>query len=306
MVRTGDASSLQSFDGDRVSLMAHQVPDHRDKEDLLRDTWRTASTLLHDRSIGDENALEYAALTVAAGILYALPFIEGNCRTSRTLSYAIATGVEDEQVLGDMVSDTMQHSWHVTPNMNLALPMYWPTGGEQPKNIDWEFQLAGEGEDALGGAIVNSFYSDWIVRKFLVDADEHTKTIVETCATRSEDGQLESIDGDKLLKALMADQDRGIDYAHQLLAIERGIRSNNVKRFLGALLLKEPGPIKTLKSYQLDPGPNGKESDHERAAKLNEVVQERGTDGKLLPRDELVALHRGYSKARKPKHTQPV
>jgi len=67
MVRTGDSNQLQHFDGEKVALMAHEVPDQREKEQLLRDTWETAQVLLHDRRFTDEDALEYAALTVAGG-----------------------------------------------------------------------------------------------------------------------------------------------------------------------------------------------------------------------------------------------
>ena len=34
LIRTGDASSMQHFDGDTVGLMGHEVPDQREKEGL--------------------------------------------------------------------------------------------------------------------------------------------------------------------------------------------------------------------------------------------------------------------------------
>ena len=72
------------------------MPDQREKEGLLRETWQTAQTLLHDRRFSDEDALEYAALTVAGGMLYVHPFVDGNGRTSCVLSYMIAKGAEPE------------------------------------------------------------------------------------------------------------------------------------------------------------------------------------------------------------------
>jgi hypothetical protein len=108
LVRTGDSNGQQPFDGNNVTLMTHKVPDHRDKEDLLLQTWHTARELLRDQTIDDQDALEYAALTAAAGILYIHPFVDGNGRASRALSFLISTGAQDTGPLETALSDTSQ------------------------------------------------------------------------------------------------------------------------------------------------------------------------------------------------------
>lgn len=302
LVRTGDSNGLQPFDGNFVSLMAHQVPDHRDKEDLLVQTWHTARELLQDQSISDSDALEYAALIAAAGILYIHPFVDGNGRTSRALSYLISTGAKDADSLEKALSETAQTTWQIVPKEPMAEPLHWPIGGEQPKDVEWEFQFANEGVDPLGGKIVNSHYSTWILRKFIESADEHTKELIESCATRSETGDLESIDGDKLLAVLAADEERGIDYARTLLDIERNVRSNFVKRYLGGMLVKEHGPVKAVKHSELQMADSQSAPSLQAIGrKISQVLNERQIDGKVLPRDEMVALHRGYSKFHRPK-----
>lgn len=91
LVRSGEAEN-QYFDGENVSLMFHEVPDQREKEQLLRETWGVAQEFLQNNELPDDDALDYAALTVAGGILYAHPFADGNGRTSRALSYVMARG----------------------------------------------------------------------------------------------------------------------------------------------------------------------------------------------------------------------
>jgi hypothetical protein len=113
-------------------------------------------------------------------------------------------------------------------------------------------------------------------------------------------GELESIDGDKLLGVLASDEERGIDYAKTLLGIERELRSNFVKRYLGGMLVNEPGPVKSIKQGELQMADNGLDEELQViGGKLSATLHARQVDGKVLPRDEMVALHRGYSKYHK-------
>jgi len=47
---------------------------------------------LGDTNLSDEDALAYAGLTLAGGILYTHPFKDGNGRSSRLLSYMFING----------------------------------------------------------------------------------------------------------------------------------------------------------------------------------------------------------------------
>ena len=110
LLRTGRAE-IQSFDGRNVrankwhvddtgatTFVGWQVfPDQREKEQLLGKTWRVAQEFLQDNSLEASRALLYAGLTVAGGVVLTHPFIDGNGRTSRILSYAIARGVANEE-----------------------------------------------------------------------------------------------------------------------------------------------------------------------------------------------------------------
>jgi hypothetical protein len=297
IVRKGDADNLQAFDGKNVALMTHDVPDYDDKEQLLRETWTTARSLLKDQSIPDDDALEYAALTVAGGILYVHPFIDGNGRTSRALSYVMATGGEGEQALDNMLANSLSSEWQVTPHARVSVPVRGAYTGEQPKEIGWEFQFAGEGEDALGGRIVDSNYSNEIIRSFLEVADDYTKQLVESCATRAGDGTLEKIDGDKLLETLVSDPDRGIDYARQMTGIERALRANYVRQFLAGMRSDVRHQPRVIKDSELVTSEDDTEHRKQRAHMLGVLLAERTTGGAILPRDEAVIQHRGYSDA---------
>ena len=182
VVRTGDSEARQAFDGEKVGLMGHEVPDQREKQALLYETWDVAQEFLHDRSLSDADALERAALAVAGGVLLAHPFIDGNGRTSRISSFLIARGPTDEAAISGIVGQSSgAGGWEVSP-VNLRLPSRKEYKGNQPDDIDWEFQFAGEGEDALGGIVANSFYKNAVLREFI---ENHRQTIGSQLHTRS-------------------------------------------------------------------------------------------------------------------------
>lgn len=283
LVRTGDSNQLQHFDGDTVALMAHEVPDQREKEQLLRETWETAQTLLHDRRLSDEDALEHAALTVAGGVLYVHPFADGNGRTSRTLSYIIAKGAESEDDLRKMTEETSGGGmWHVAPNAQLALPKEREFQGDQPDQIEFEDTFAGEATDPFGDTITNSIYSDSILRSVIERADDpETRAVVEACS-RDENGH-KVLDGDMFLKGL-ATSDRALEYAQTMFGSFRELRADFVHRYLQAMVSEVPIEQRI------------------RAPKVGEIGQRMATEvgrraigGLLLPRDQAAAEHRAYS-----------
>lgn len=129
VVRTGNITHKDPFDG-KISRIAEsqgamELPDERDKEELLIDGWQAARHFLNNESISVSNRLDYAALTVAGTILYTHPFLDGNGRTSRSLSYLISQG-SDVDVLQEILSESATGDlikkgvvWNVVPRSDL-------------------------------------------------------------------------------------------------------------------------------------------------------------------------------------------
>lgn len=317
LVRTGDSEQRQYFDGEKVGLMGHEVPDQRHKEGLLRETWDTAKSFLSDRDISDEDALEYAALTVAGGILYVHPFADGNGRTSRFTSFIMARGEQDPEAF-EAMAKSMSGEWQVAPAHQIGVWEKREYKGEQPKEIEWEFQFAGEAEDALGGAIADSIYKDLTVRKFIDTADDETKQLIETCVTRDEDGNMESLNGDKLLEVLVNDLERGIGNAQRLLDLKRQFQSQYVRNYLRAMRSDLYGDMRVIRESDINPpvpaiahSEEGQpitdklyESRKVRQQNITGVLGERALNGSVRVRDEAVAQHRAYSQYHRRKAQQ--
>lgn len=285
LVRTGDSNQLQHFDGDKVALMTHEVPDQREKETLLRETWQTAQTLLHDRRFSDEDALEYAALTVAGGVLYVHPFADGNGRTSRTLSYIISKGAESEDDLRKITAESSGGGmWNVAPNDRLALPKEREYQGDQPDRIEFEDTFAGEATDPFGDVITNSIYSSSILRSVIERADDpETRAIVEACS-RDEEGH-KVLDGDMFLKGLAA-SDRALEYAQTMFGTFRELRADFVHRYLQAMVSEVPVEQRIKVPAHQEIG-----------ERMQSEISRRAIGGLLLRRDQAAAEHRAYSGA---------
>lgn len=309
LVRTGDSNQHQHYDGEKVKLLTHEVPDQKDKEDLLRETWDTARGFLTDRELPDEDALEYAALTVAGGILLAHPFADGNGRTSRFVSYMIAKGEHGTDQI-DAISESLANEWQVAPSGRIVkweIPEY---KSEQPHTIDWEFQFAGEAEDALDGAVAGSIYKDLIVRDFIDTAETGTKQLIETCVTRNVEGNLLSLDGDKLIEVLATDPEKGMGYAQKLLDLKRRFQAEYVRKYLETMRSDVHGDVRVFQDSDIAPPEDPRikephvtagsiklyENRKARHEMITGVLGERAINGLVLPRDEAVAQHRAYSK----------
>lgn len=309
LIRTGDSNQHQHYDGEKVTLMTHEVPDQKHKDGLLRETWDTAKSFLQDREISDEDALEYAALTVAGGILLSHPFADGNGRTSRFVSYIIAKGDDSAEEL-DAISESQSNEWQVTPSGRITSwesPIY---NSEQPQNIDWEFQFAGEAEDALDGAIAGSMYKDLIIRDFIDTADDKTKQSIEACVTRNADGTMLSLDGDKLLEVVVSDPENGIGNAQKMLNLKRQLQAEYVRKYLATMRSNVYDDVRIFRDddITLPEDPRSKEpavsagtiklyeSRKARYEIITGVLGERAINGQVRARDEAVAQHRAYSK----------
>jgi hypothetical protein len=296
IVRTGDSNQRQHYDGMYAAFRGHEVPDHREKEGLLRETWDTAQEFLRDRKLSDDDALEYAALTVAGGLLLTHPYVDGNGRTSRYLSYIMARGGQDVETLNRM-STSQSPEWRVLPSQRIALPMEQAFTGEQPGRIDWEPQLASGSKDALGSAITTTRYQDVVVRKFIETADDQTRQLIDTCATRDEDGRIISLNGDKLLSVLVNDPERGMVNGRRLIDLKRQFQADFVQRYLAGMRSDRRDEMSVLKRKDLRDVTDPYLTPNERVKiqTIAKVVGERVVDGRISRRDEAVAEHRGYS-----------
>lgn len=241
LVRTGNDEVKQPFDGEKVGLAGHEVPDQRDKERLLRDTWDVARTFLRDRGLSDEDALERAALAVAGGVLLAHPFIDGNGRTSRLSSLMIARGVVGEEILANVLGKSSgTGGWEVSP-IYVSKPSKGKYNGNQPDEITWDFQFAGEAEDALGGVIADSLYKNDILREF-IELHSDATTSKQADYTKEVNGK-DVLDGDNYLRAVVTGEDGGITNAREILRIHRRVRADYVNRYLEALLSGSRAPL---------------------------------------------------------------
>jgi len=296
LVRTGNADQ-QSFDGGGVSLLLHEVPDQREREQLLRDTWVVAKEFLGDTEIPDQDALDYAAITVAGGLLYTHPFADGNGRTSRSLSYMIARGKGDSQELHDILAKSDGGgNWQVTP-IPLVTGVRSVYTGQQPKQIEWESAFVGEAEDALGGIIANSKYADTIIRSFIErHGDENERCIKESSSQNEDDTS--TMNGVEFIAKLVNDPKAGITNAAELLKIHRQARADYVHRFLKAMRVKEKYQPSYIRSKDFEI--TGRDDEFERRRKLTTIreVGERAATGLLTPAEQQLIQHRSYSRIR--------
>ncbi len=171
---------MQPFDGQPVFLEGIQVMDQRDKETWLRISWDIARSFLKDTSLDDQQALDYAGITVAGATVLIHPFIDSNGRSSRTLSHMIMRGVPTEKALeGILTSNAEGTNWYVVP-----FTRHWGRNFKnwQPDSIVWHAPDADVDDiisgnqrnaadpaikDAFDGQFSNDFNRDDIIREFI-------------------------------------------------------------------------------------------------------------------------------------------
>jgi hypothetical protein len=298
LVRTGDDRHQQHFDGDSAGLMLHEVPDQREKEALLRETWQTAQTFLHNRNLSDEEALEYSALTVAGGVLYSHPFTDGNGRTSRVLSYLMARGSANIKELSDITTESSSKAWQITP-IGLVVAAKNQFKGYQPDVIDWELQHAGEGRDALNGDITNSQYAVSIIRAFIEQESPHIKDVIDRYCSVNGKTKKSHLNADEFLKDIVNNSSSAMKYAKEILDIGREQRADYIHRFLNTLtsdILFKPHDIK---GSDLDSTITTlSEFTTKRKKILIDEFGKRAVNGKLKAIDQEVIRHRALSTIR--------
>lgn len=308
LVRTGDANVRQYFDGEHVALQGHEVPDQREKEALLRETWETAKSFLTDNEIDNQDALDYAALTVAGGFLYVHPFSDGNGRTSRAISYMISQGSGKSNELQDVLASSYGGGyWNVTPDKIIPLKSERNFSGNQPDRIVWgDAEEADEWadpsvrkEDALGGIIANSGYSDDVIRQFIEQHQGMVDDKIDGSTVVDENGK-RVLDAQKFIELLVNDEESGMTDAKSLLENHRYFRAEYVHRYLNALRSKARIEIgRTLKNYSRAINLTS-DSEHLRLKGLTSTSElgRRAVNGMLTPIDRQLVTHKTISKIR--------
>jgi hypothetical protein len=295
VVRTGDANAKQHFDGVTVGIAGRQVPYHEDKEGLIRETWQVAKDFLNDPTLNDQDALDYAALTVAGGLLYAHPFADGNGRTSRGLSFMISQGSANTEELHDVIANSGGGGkWAVGPLLLATAPRK-DFKGEQPDDIEWEDALAGDAEDAMGGIIANGLpgYGDRVLRTVLEDADEGILRHAKDSMTTDKSNRT-VLNAEAFIEKLVHDPETGMANATKLLQAERGQRADFVRRFLRAMQSDTSWNAKSLIAQvrkRADGNPDA-------TAAVEAELEKRSEGTAMKPRDQQLVRHIGASSIR--------
>lgn len=301
LVRGGTADELQHFDGSGVKLSGHAVPDQTDKEQLLKETWDVAQRFLRDPKLSDSDALTFAGLTVAGGIIYTHPFKDANGRTSRVYSHMMIEGDYDgaENDIARMSGKGGGTQWSVSPPANIMKEYAhyrYERAPEVPEQAYWDHE--GQINDAFGNADVGDDVVSRIangptpgrpLHYFVRHLDERGKSLVGQFV-ESDGGGEPVLNARGLLNALVNDPENGLGYAAQLDATEKWARADFVRRYLTAM--QDNRPTRPARNYAARIENMRARSDTDPAAAIQ--VREFGklaVGGMLRPRDHLRILH---------------
>lgn len=250
LIRTGDAQHLHPFDGTHAGLSTHEVPDQRDKEQLLRETWEAARDILQDSKLDSEEALMYAGLATAGGMLLVHPYIDGNGRTSRVLSHMIMRGPGEDTTseVAQLLSEKGRSEWDVEPRPNLTrvyAEYPYERSSELPAKLSWpesedqEIGVVTSPEDAAS-KIAEARFKERALHLFMLHTDDAAREIVRQYTKYDEAGEPIQLDVESALRALVNMPNHGIGYAAQLTEAERWSRADYVRRYLRSMQEKIP------------------------------------------------------------------
>jgi hypothetical protein len=293
LVENGDTDSRRSFDGEQVVAGLLAPPDQTDKEDLLREVWDAARSFLEDSSLSDEDALTYAGLTVAGGLLYIHPAIDGNGRVSRVWSYGLIRGSNPSMTndLRQMLSEDGGKYWSSSPGLNsmeLYAQMYMR---HETATVAHEYNLTAndfqnprfEFEKADYGVVEAATKSDVAletVSLFINRLDGKSKKALERYIERDDDGGVIAFDVDKALHGLVMQTDDGLRYGALLHEVHKAARADFVRRFLYAM--KDNVAHELVDPSLLEPA---NEARTKIGRRRRQAVGALAVAGRILPRD---------------------
>ena len=295
VIRTGDADAKQYFDGEKVLLHTFEVPDQQDKEPLLYETWDAARQILQNNMLEDGDALEQAAAIVSGGVLYAHPFIDGNGRTSRALSYVLARGTQDPTQFEKIIAESdVRGGWSNTP-MGIHWDKESSYNGEQPQKIKWDFALSGEGEDAVGGVLANSLHGDKVLREFIERHGSDCNADLQAAMTQNTDGST-VLNAQQFIENIVKKESGGIANAEELLAIKREKSTAVVAGYLSRMVSQAPVPIFGRLQTAIDSFSRREDGRGPAVRKLvSEYTEKHAIDGNMTTSEQQVLFNKIYS-----------
>jgi hypothetical protein len=250
LIRTGSADQSQIFDGQDVTIAEKLPPDHRDKEQLLKETWTTAQEFLKDQSLSDEDALTYAGLVSAAGIIMVHPYADSNGRTGRVTSYLMVKGpngsadsdleaiVTNEDDHTRQSGTTGQAAWFAHPSPIIRRHAnYYPFPFTYDSAIDQAKRTSLPPMEKTSEPVARVLENQQVQRIFatvMEHTDKEARQIIAPAFQTDERGET-SIGLAQAMEALVHDGDKGITYAAHLNEVERAYRSQFVRNFLTAV-----------------------------------------------------------------------
>ena len=112
LTETGEATE-HPLDGRDVVTGTLLPPNYDDKPKLLSATWDTVNDILNNTEYDDQQALDYASVVAAIGVVGVHPFMDGNGRSSRLFSYVIARGGQSLDDIQNIISEDGGDFWKV-------------------------------------------------------------------------------------------------------------------------------------------------------------------------------------------------
>ena len=150
ITETGEATEYP-FDGYDVVTGTLLPPNYDDKPKLLHATWDAVKDILNNTKYDDQQALDYASVVAAISVVGVHPFMDGNGRSSRLLSYAVATGGQNPEDIQNIISRYGGDFWKVR-----TIPEISPHSGA--RNVPPDAVWARLGDYVTWEELLDSFH----------------------------------------------------------------------------------------------------------------------------------------------------
>lgn len=179
------------YEYENGTLPMTDIPSENDKAKLMREVFESVRQILQDDSLSDDQALEYAGLTLGGGILLTHPYNDGNGRASRASQYLLTYGNErgDQAVETDLYAalaklpvtkDDPRHAIENIPPPALVKELYGHLESVDPAGMQL---LDGPGQAAR----MVSLYCDVMAGRIKLMNSAPVRTMIRTA-----DGKISS------------------------------------------------------------------------------------------------------------------